>query len=317
MKSDKNKSSMKMIDEANLPHNYQDLLLKNLTDNHPESLLEILQVDVKGIKPIGNEANQILTSQVVFDRAFVCPDGSMLDLEFDSTGKEADLMRYAEYAFLLFLNNYKQNKIIAAVTVIAIYPAGVAIPQQNELLVGNRIFTIQQKSLARLVNGQELLKNFQDLVSQGVNPFQSSENVVKFPLAILGQEKEDRLSYYQEGLKLAKPFSDNEKAKNVVAWMTMAASQTLKMDDIRLILKEFNMGNMIQFADELTGGHISHIEAENAKLVAEAENAKLVAEAENAKLVAEVKITKLEAEAEIAKLRAELERAKADRLSHS
>jgi hypothetical protein len=151
------------------PHNYQDLLLKNLTDNYLDSLQKILKIDIKQLRPVSGEVNSVMVTQEVLDRAFECPDGSIVDFEFDSTGKVAALRRYISYTFMLLNNNLVNKKIIAPVTVFVIYPAGVKIPKLEDLLIGNKIFSIYQKFLADLINGEELLKNLQTKIDSGIN----------------------------------------------------------------------------------------------------------------------------------------------------
>jgi hypothetical protein len=181
--------------KTGIPHNYQDLLLKNLTDNGLDEFLKVFALDFKDLKPIRNENNLIQISQYVMDRAFQCPDGSIVDFEFDSTGKLADLVRYVEYAFLLFINNVKQREIIAPVNIFVFYPASVTIPKLDNLFIGNKIFTIRQIPISQYINGPELITSLNGIITSGVNPFHIPENRVKLSLSYLrpGQRKTPRL----------------------------------------------------------------------------------------------------------------------------
>jgi hypothetical protein len=301
------KSNENNTDKTGLPHNYQDVLLKNLTDNNLGELFELfdLDIDSKDLRPISNEGNLIQISQDVYDRAFECSDGSIVDLEFDSTGKLSALIRYIEYAFLLFINNIKKNKIIAPVTIIVIYPADVTVPELDDLLIGNKVFVIQQKSLSQHINGPELVKNLTDMKDSGINPFKYKENVVKLPLAILGQVRNKRHGFFLEGLKLVKPFSDDPVAKYVLTLMSLAVSQTLDKKELQLLLKEFSMENLLELADVFSDGQFTLFKSENAELKAKLEVVELKAKLEVAEFKAEV----AELKAENAELKFKLESA--------
>jgi hypothetical protein len=262
--------------DTGIPHNYQDFLLKHLSDWDLESFQKVLGLEVRHLRPISNEGNLLALSQRVFDRAFECPDGSVLDFEFDSTGSEADLIRYVEYAFLLFLNNHRLNARLAPVSVIVIYPAGIPVPPLADIFTGNKLFAIQQKSLDRLINGDELLTELQEMAASGARPFQDKENVVKLPLAVLGQRRENRLSYYREGLKVLKAvYNADPGAERALVLMSLAASQTIGIVELNQILEEFDMDRLTELADAFSRGHYSAQMAEISDLKAKLEKLEL------------------------------------------
>jgi hypothetical protein len=167
-----------------VPHNNQDILLKYMTDRHVEQALDFFGIDAKDLVSI--EAT-ITAVESLPDRIYRRKDGSFLILEFDSTGKKESVKSFYKKAMLQFIKTYDITGEFHPVTVVVVYSGGFSIPSpENVFGCSCKLFSIQQISLAEVINADAFLASLKETAASGQNPFDSEENVLKLALAILG-----------------------------------------------------------------------------------------------------------------------------------
>jgi hypothetical protein len=296
------------------------MALKQATDLYLPELQELTGSKAKILSSFSTELNVITTIEGRSDRAFLCDDGSIINYEFESSDGGMDsLVRFVLYAAILFYRNFEVNKKIAPVEMIVLYPAGVKITMIDDIIGPNRLFSMRQMSLDKLIDSEALLQHLKDEMASGLNPFKSRENRLKLSLAVLAVKEKKRPEFYRDSVNVVRPFFDDEDVKRMAGIITVAASSCLKKEELAYALKELDMESLLELADFISKGHISAQAEENAKLEArllleveakaKAEKAELEARAraEKAELEARARAEKAELEAKARAEKAELE----------
>jgi hypothetical protein len=259
-----------------------------------------------------------ITMEHMLDKVFHCEDGSIMAMEFDSSGRKDSIVRYLKYAMAVSSDND-----FRPVKVVVIYPADCPIPATDKIFrCGCGLFSIEQISLENLIDGENLIKNMEAMVKDNKNPCELDEIVVMLPLAILGQRRKNRFDYCLKALKLIRPFRDEPATVDSRVWsmMFMAVCHDADVQSFLVILREDNVldnAEMKEFLDIATNGWFhatieqnkelqQTVEAKIAELAAKDAEMKAELAAKNAEMKAALDAKDAELAAKDAEMNAEL-----------
>jgi hypothetical protein len=156
--------------KVKISYHAKDIVCKQLCDDYTEIFFDILNINSmnKDLISVSSEIAEIQSFKFQLDKVFIADRKIIIHIEFDSSGKSNNLTRYMIYAAHLsykFSNLPGKNiygdqatkKKIYPVRTIVIYPANVTIPSCVYTVEGSLLYTIEQISLADLINGVEIL----------------------------------------------------------------------------------------------------------------------------------------------------------------
>ncbi|MDR1167090.1 MAG: hypothetical protein LBO66_14710, partial [Deltaproteobacteria bacterium] len=193
----------------------KDEFQKYLIRTEEKSLFKYLAAkreSTKGATPINVELTAPTVAIRRPDYVFRMGDGSLWVIEFQSTARNLDIVRFLEYATLL-ASQYSNNKGLAPVKVTVVYAASVrGRPWQfypSESLMGAKSlnFTLDQIFLKDQIDMTKLVRELNaeiDGHELGVGKFTLSERRrAEFFLAPLGKIPRDPMPLFKEYLDLA------------------------------------------------------------------------------------------------------------------
>jgi RecG-like helicase len=124
--------------DSNIAHNYQDIIFKKMTELFKDETLEYYGLNlpkIVSVKP--TELPTIKVSNQNMDFVFELEDNSLLHLEFQTTHKKADLLRFLQYDLALYAKEKRK------INTVVIY-SGKYKKAKKGLEIGPINYTVQQ-----------------------------------------------------------------------------------------------------------------------------------------------------------------------------
>jgi hypothetical protein len=122
----------------NITHNSQDIIFKKMSELFKDETLKYYELNLPkiiSVKP--TELPVINVSDRNMDFVFELEDNSLLHLEFQTTWKKADLLRFAQYDIALYQKERRK------INTVVIY-SGKYESAENELDMGSIKYKVQQ-----------------------------------------------------------------------------------------------------------------------------------------------------------------------------
>jgi len=213
---------------SNIAHNYQDIIFKKMAELFKDETLEYYGLNlpkIVSVKP--TELPTIKVSNQNMDFVFELEDNSLLHLEFQTTHKKADLLRFLQYDLALYAK--EKRKINTAV----IY-SGKYKKAKKGLEIGSINYTVQQVFMIKY-DGVKRYQEIKEKIEKSEELTDKDLMDIVF-LALMKNEKEEE-EVVEEAIKLATKIADEDK-KDVVIGAVLAIADKYVREQYISKLKE-------------------------------------------------------------------------------
>jgi hypothetical protein len=249
----------------------KDILFKYFCNNFPEETGIILQRPEAELgRSAPNDLGMILSFGFRVDWVKVLPNKTIVNYEFDSSGKFSDISRYMVYAALLSHMWYLKDGTPHPVRTVVFYPAGVTPPNPVYTATESLLYSVIPVSLEDVVDGDALFAEIKAEIEASRNPFESrGGNMVKLPLATLGRVAGDRKEFCRDCMSLFKPVAYDSNAQEALAFVGSISVPVLGKAAVREhIRKEYRMisSNVMEAIDRFCNAEIKQTKQFNEEL---------------------------------------------------
>ncbi|MDD3338298.1 MAG: hypothetical protein PHS82_05500 [Lachnospiraceae bacterium] len=232
----KKKKSEKQI--YPIAHQNKDIASKTFTEMFPREAMEVYGVHLPAIvRIIPTNLPAVLANELRIDNIFELADGSFAILDYESSYKETNKIKYLEY-IVRILRRYKKRGIMK-LRMIVLYTADVTEEETNATLdIGALQVSIEQAFLSKL-DSEEIRQRLTAKI-KGKEKLTNKElmEFVILPLTYRGKEKKKEV--IEELFSVAKDI-DNEKTQIFVLSGIMVFADKVIDKGIACQMKEWIM----------------------------------------------------------------------------
>jgi len=192
---------------TNITRNRQDIIFKKMSELFKDETLEYYELNLPkiiSVKP--TELPVINVSDRNMDFVFELEDNSLLHLEFQTTWKKADLLRFAQYDIALYQKERRK------INTVVIY-SGKYESAENELDMGSNKYKVLQVFMIKY-DGIKRYKEIKGKIEKG-EPLTDKDLMDLVFLPLMRNEKSEE-EVTKEALELAITIPDENKKEAVI-----------------------------------------------------------------------------------------------------
>ncbi|MDR1609180.1 MAG: hypothetical protein LBT38_12360, partial [Deltaproteobacteria bacterium] len=160
------------------------------------------------------------------DNIIQLSDDSYLILEFQSTFRFQDLIRFLKYGVFLVDNSWQRDKIIRPVRIVVFYPANVKRPTATFSVNGSINISLEHVSLRDKIDGVSLVNGLKTRLDNYPNlqgePLLTSEEQLSLYLAPFGRVSVQKNQFWEDYLAVGAQLSEIIDDPNILATMLVA-----------------------------------------------------------------------------------------------
>ncbi|MDR2142609.1 MAG: hypothetical protein LBR11_12655, partial [Deltaproteobacteria bacterium] len=239
----------------------KDIFLKTLVDNFSNLLVSTLEIHkAQNISVLPNELPIIEVSKAIMDRVLLIDNKNILNIEFDTSGLEENLVRYMFYAAVISQAYYKKYNTYQAVYTAVIYPGFVKLPTNIYTTEGSLLFTVKQIYVPDYINPNEIYNETIHLIQSGENLSLHKQNLLNFLLSPYGMTNYDDCKKFCEDI-LKFSLKTPQICNNDHIFSLVAASTASIIGDTDFFKDQMRSNERMKEAiDFLSGGLLSEYE---------------------------------------------------------
>jgi hypothetical protein len=213
---------------TNITHNSQDIIFKKMSELFKDETLKYYELNLPkiiSVKP--TELPVINVSDRNMDFVFELEDNSLLHLEFQTTWKKADLLRFAQYDIALYQKERRK------INTVVIY-SGKYESAENELDMGSIKYKVQQIFMIKY-DGIKRYKEIKRKIEKGESLTDKDLMDLVFLPLMKNEKSEEEVT--KEALELAIKIPDEDKKEAVIGSL-LGFSDSYVRDEYLNKLKE-------------------------------------------------------------------------------
>ncbi|PNR98817.1 hypothetical protein X927_07630 [Petrotoga mexicana DSM 14811] len=192
---------------TNITRNRQDIIFKKMSELFKDKTIEYYELNLPkiiSVKP--TELPVINVSDRNMDFVFELEDNSLLHLEFQTTWKKADLLRFAQYDIALYQKERRK------INTVVIY-SGKYESAENELDMGSNKYKVQQVFMIKY-DGIKRYKEIKGKIEKGESLTDKDLMDLVFLPLMRNEKSEEEVT--KEALELAIEIPDENKKEAVI-----------------------------------------------------------------------------------------------------
>jgi hypothetical protein len=219
-----------------IAHQNKDILFKVLAENYKDRSFSALGLDLPKIKEVlPTTLPQVSAFELRADGVFLLEDDRILIIDYESTVKPDDFIKYAGYMASVLRNRYASVKKVHNIIFAVVYTGDIVKAPDKLELDGLRI-EIKQVFLSKFDTGG-LYADLKSKVENGL-PL-SDEDIMKFIIMPLTEPTAERKQLLTEKtIDLAKQVGDEKEQMFIIASVLVAADKFID-DEYSESIKEW------------------------------------------------------------------------------
>lgn len=226
------------MSDHDIAYQNKDILSKILAENFKDKSLKVYGLDIPEIKQIlPTNLPAVQLNEMRLDNLFLLADGSIAVIDYESSVKWENYLKYINY-IVRILERYKKEEKPKQIRMIVIYTADVEQTVQ-EISFGCLTLKLEQAFLSRIESG-DVWRRLKTKVENG--EMLSDEELMEFiilPLTYKG--KEPKKQAVKDTVDLAKRIEDKEKQTFVLAGILVFADKVIDQDTAEYIREVLRM----------------------------------------------------------------------------
>ena len=226
------------MSDHDIAYQNKDILSKILAENFKDKSLKVYGLDIPEIKQIlPTNLPAVQLNEMRLDNLFLLADGSIAVIDYESSVKWENYLKYINY-IVRILERYKKEEKPKQIRMIVIYTADVEQTVQ-EISFGCLTLKLEQAFLSRIESG-DVWRRLKTKVENG--EMLSDEELMEFiilPLTYKG--KEPKKQAVKDTVALAKRIEDKEKQTFVLAGILVFADKVIDQDTAEYIREVLRM----------------------------------------------------------------------------
>ncbi len=225
--------------KRDITYHNKDVLSKILAENFKDKSLEIYGIHMPKIcRILPTNLPEIQVNEMRIDNLFLLEDGSVAIIDYESTLKWENNLKYLNYIVRILERYKKREEILRKIRMIVIYTADVeAAPE--EFSVGCITLKLEQAFLSRM-ESESIRKELAGKLEKGI-PLSDDERMklIVFPLTYKGAEQKKWA--VKEAVKMAGQILDEEEKMFVLSGILVFADKIMDAATAKYIKEAIRM----------------------------------------------------------------------------
>jgi len=228
-------------------HN-KDILLKVLSQNYKDKSFEALGLKLPKIKKVlPTNLPKITATELRADNIFLLEDDRILIVDYESTIKQENFIKYMEYILAVLKMYFKIDKKVYNIVVAVIYTGNIK-EAPNQLNLDSLQLNIMQVFLSNF-DTAELYTDLKRKVESGERL--SDEDIMRFIILPLTEPVADKKQeLIEKTVELAKGVSDEQQQIFIIAGILVATDKFINKEYSNMIKGWISMTKVARLFEE-------------------------------------------------------------------
>jgi len=226
----------------------KDVLLKVLSQNYENKSFEALGLKLPKIKKVlPTNLPKITATELRADNIFLLEDDRILIVDYESTVKQENFIKYVEYILAVLKMYFGSEKKVYNIIVAVIYTGDIK-EAPNHLSLDSLQINIMQVFLSNF-NTDELYAELRRKVENG--DILSDEDIMKFIVLPLTEPVTDKKQeLIEKTVELAKEVSDEQQQIFIIAGILVATDKFIDKKYSNMIKEWISMTKVARLFEE-------------------------------------------------------------------
>ena len=226
----------------------KDILFKVLSQNYENKSFKVLGLNLPKIKKVlPTNLPKIFASELRADNIFLLEDGGILIVDYESSVKQENFIKYLEYILVVLRTYFRSEKKIYDIIVAVIYTGDIKTASSNFEMASLKL-SIEQVFLSNF-DTSEWYSELKKKVDAG--EMLSDEDVMKFIVLPLTEPVASRKQgIIEKSITLAKNVVDAEQQMFIVAGILVATDKFIDKNYSNMIKEWIAMTKVARLYEE-------------------------------------------------------------------
>lgn len=239
----------------------KDILSKILMENFKDKSFEVFGLKLAPILtmlPTNLPALQLDEKRA--DNLFLLKDGSIVDIEYESTNNVENMIKYLTYVSRLLDRYYFEENRIVKIIIVVVYTGNIK-KSPSKFNFGSVSICVEQVFLSRF-NGDEVYEELDKKISENIAL--SDNDVMKFILLPLMNSIKfiNRQELIEKSIELSKNVKNEKQQSFIISGILTASDKFIDKEYSKMIKEWLNMTKVAQLYEDEKREALNKLELE-------------------------------------------------------
>lgn len=224
--------------KRDITYHNKDVLSKILAENFKDKSLEIYGIHMPKIcRILPTNLPEIQVNEMRIDNLFLLEDGSVAIIDYESTLKWENNLKYLNY-IVRILERYKKEEVLRKIRMIVIYTADIETAPEK-FSAGCLTLKLEQAFLGRM-ESESIRKELAGKLEKGI-PLSDDERMKLIVLPLTYKGARQKKWAVKEAVKMAGRILDEEEKMFVLSGILVFADKIMDADTAKSIKEAIRM----------------------------------------------------------------------------